>query len=587
MKRGIIVFFIHVLLSVVAFAQAPQLVGYQAVIRDANGKIMKDSPVGVKISIMQNSEYGNVVYEERRVVTTSSAGLISFALGDSQADVFGSLGNIDWTNGPYFLRCDWALDGSDNYALSSTSQIKSVPYALYAEKISDKALPEWARRQTKPQYRYDEIVGAPRVIERLSELDNDLGFVSESEVERIVGRHSFAKDSTFINSVAYRITDADIERWNSKGSVVTMADSAFLNSPAASIQQSDIDRWNHSTGDITIPKLISAFQNDAKYVDESMLDEAKQEFSVAYKNLERTIDNLTTKLEQVSSENAKLKNDFKKLYAIVEELAKGNKVDTADIINLDTADIINPDTTLNNDTIVKPQPDTLTYARAAENSYSFKTYDFNDGSDLYNGLKKDDRIMFIIRHAERSSDTSKEGKLTQNGENQTSMVGEKFRNGQAAPGDCFYGATDYFRCKKTSYLIAQARGDENVKSIDDIVNPISIISQNYFTPITNWPAITRYYENNTAEVDKTANSVINELCKMSSGKKFAWFTSHDFFTLIMTEWASDQAISFSSPRWINYLAGVAVIVHPDGQWEVYPVKNLDSGYNTEHDYSNW
>ena len=51
-----------------------------------------------------------------------------------------------------------------------------------------------------------------------------------------------------------------------------------------------------------------------------------------------------------------------------------------------------------------------------------------------------------------------------------------------------------------------------------------------------------------------------------------WATGNGNF---FSSWNNDYD---SNPTgWLNYLAGVAVIVHTDGSWEVYPVKMLDSG----------
>ncbi len=58
-------------------AQTPQKLSYQAVIRNSNGQLIINSTVGVKISILSNSNTGTVVYSEINNATTNSNGLFT------------------------------------------------------------------------------------------------------------------------------------------------------------------------------------------------------------------------------------------------------------------------------------------------------------------------------------------------------------------------------------------------------------------------------------------------------------------------------------------------------------------------------
>ncbi|MBM3403824.1 MAG: hypothetical protein FJY10_02905 [Bacteroidetes bacterium] len=116
--------------SIFLSAQSPQKLSYQAVIRDATGKLIQNSPVGIKISVLQGSATGVSVYTEVHSVTTNVNGLVSLEIGGGiTSDDFSE---IDWASGPYFLKTETDPMGGSSYTITGTSQLLSVPYALYA-----------------------------------------------------------------------------------------------------------------------------------------------------------------------------------------------------------------------------------------------------------------------------------------------------------------------------------------------------------------------------------------------------------------------------------------------------------------------
>ena len=123
------------MLSITALmAQSPEKFSYQAVVRDAAGHLISNSTVNVRISILQSSPLGdNVVYLESHTVTTNLNGLLTLEIGGGNT-IEGSFSDIDWANGPFFLKTEIDPDGNGTYALSSEQQLMSVPYALYAKK---------------------------------------------------------------------------------------------------------------------------------------------------------------------------------------------------------------------------------------------------------------------------------------------------------------------------------------------------------------------------------------------------------------------------------------------------------------------
>jgi microcystin-dependent protein len=116
----------------VLFAQAPQKMSYQAVIRNSSDVLITNSIVGMKISILQGSPSGMIVYAETQSPLSNSNGLISVEIGSGTV-LNGNFAAIDWANGPYFIKTETDPTGGTNYTISGVSQFLSVPYALYAE----------------------------------------------------------------------------------------------------------------------------------------------------------------------------------------------------------------------------------------------------------------------------------------------------------------------------------------------------------------------------------------------------------------------------------------------------------------------
>ncbi len=114
-----------------AFAQAPQKMNYQAVVRNANNSLVANQNVSVRITLLQGSATGAAVYAETHNVQTNANGLMTLEIGGGSA-TNGSFAAIDWANGPYFIKSEIDPDGGINYSVTSTQQLMSVPYALYA-----------------------------------------------------------------------------------------------------------------------------------------------------------------------------------------------------------------------------------------------------------------------------------------------------------------------------------------------------------------------------------------------------------------------------------------------------------------------
>lgn len=119
------------LFSFQLWAQSPALMSYQSVIRDGNDELVKDQMIGMQISILQGSGTGTEVYRETHDRMTNANGLLSIQIGNGSVQS-GSIENIDWSSGPYFILTEVDPDGGTNYSIMGASQLLSVPYAMYA-----------------------------------------------------------------------------------------------------------------------------------------------------------------------------------------------------------------------------------------------------------------------------------------------------------------------------------------------------------------------------------------------------------------------------------------------------------------------
>jgi len=124
--------FAVLLLNMIAYAQAPQKMSYQAVVRNNNNALVTGTKVGMRISILQGSADGQAVYVEQQAPTTNANGLVTIEIGGGTV-VSGVFVNINWANGPYFVKTETDPLGGTAYSITGTSQMLSVPYALHAK----------------------------------------------------------------------------------------------------------------------------------------------------------------------------------------------------------------------------------------------------------------------------------------------------------------------------------------------------------------------------------------------------------------------------------------------------------------------
>lgn len=120
------------LLSVIAAgAQAPEKFNYQGIARSGTGAPLASQAVAMRISIMDGSAAGTVVYSETQSAVTNAYGLYNVAIG-AGTPVTGTMGDIVWGGGEKYIKVELDPAGGTDYVDLGTSQLLSVPYAIFA-----------------------------------------------------------------------------------------------------------------------------------------------------------------------------------------------------------------------------------------------------------------------------------------------------------------------------------------------------------------------------------------------------------------------------------------------------------------------
>ena len=125
-----------VILTVLTFAQAPNLLNYQAVVRGSDGSLIQEETVSLRFSVLIGSPAGASAYVETHSVATNTYGLVNVQIGNG-TPVSGDLSTVDWTTGAYYLKVDLDANGGSTFTEMGTQQLVTVPYAMHANTVSN------------------------------------------------------------------------------------------------------------------------------------------------------------------------------------------------------------------------------------------------------------------------------------------------------------------------------------------------------------------------------------------------------------------------------------------------------------------
>ncbi|NCC88386.1 MAG: hypothetical protein EOM05_11100 [Clostridia bacterium] len=119
------------------FAQVPQAINFQAIARDGDSNPMVNTNIQIRLSVVDETPEGTVVYQELRALQTNAYGSFSFQIGVGANFVtIGTMQEIEWENGSKFLKIDYDPTNTFTFSLTlGTIEFVTVPYAFAAETV--------------------------------------------------------------------------------------------------------------------------------------------------------------------------------------------------------------------------------------------------------------------------------------------------------------------------------------------------------------------------------------------------------------------------------------------------------------------
>ena len=218
--------------------------------------------------------------------------------------------------------------------------------------------------------------------------------------------------------------------------------------------------------------------------------------------------------------------------------------------------------------------------------------DFSSVDEVLSSLAAGEKVIFFLRHAERGDDTGKKGHLTTNGKKQSQTVGEKFKG-----EDIYFANSTYTRSYETCENIAIGAGIASMgnDTIPDIDGEWFVKNETKFEEYKNsngggWFVTSEYayrgsYSDAFYPLKSRGDEFISEVVKPRFDKvnKVAVWISHDMLVVPLAVYCTEGKVNlryFDTKQWINYLAGVAIIMGADGTIRYVPVRGLDSGTMT-------
>ncbi|MBL7766826.1 MAG: tail fiber domain-containing protein [Chitinophagaceae bacterium] len=130
---ALVVALAYMFMSTSLLAQSPNAIPYQAVARDINGNLLATQAISLRFSIHDLTAAGTIVYSETISTTTNTLGLFTHNVG-SGTPISGTLASVNWSGGAKFIQVEMDATGGSTYVDMGTTQLMSVPYALYSAK---------------------------------------------------------------------------------------------------------------------------------------------------------------------------------------------------------------------------------------------------------------------------------------------------------------------------------------------------------------------------------------------------------------------------------------------------------------------
>ncbi|MCR4737131.1 MAG: hypothetical protein K5846_03100, partial [Bacteroidales bacterium] len=290
MRRFFLVLTFLMISLVVVFAQAPEKMTYQAVVRNNANVLIANQNVTVRMSILQGSAQGAAVYVEHHSTTTNANGLMTVEIGGG-SPTSGVFANINWGVGPYFLKSEIDPEGGINYSIESVQQLLSVPYALYAKEAGNGFSGDYNDLTNVPTFTESQILSIsndtiyltggsfvklpagfdgdynsltnkpviPTVPTDVSAFTNDAGYITQASVPTNVSQLS--------NDAGYLTSFTESQILSISNDTIYLTGGSFVKLPAGF--DGDYNSLTNKPTIPTVPTDVSAFTNDVGYITQA------------------------------------------------------------------------------------------------------------------------------------------------------------------------------------------------------------------------------------------------------------------------------------------------------------------------------
>ena len=216
-------------------------------------------------------------------------------------------------------------------------------------------------------------------------------------------------------------------------------------------------------------------------------------------------------------------------------------------------------------------------------------------ADVYKSLTPEEKAVFIIRHSEREDAVTIETELTANGVKMAQDLGKTLKSDE----EFSYITSGFVRTNETANNISKGRGEASLPKL--ITN--YDITGNWFLKISadslalygsslgmkggsvelmsHW-AYGEPYPNALYELEPRAQEFMQNviLKNLPRWKRVSIMVSHDIFVMPLAVFGSEKKVAlkyYEDYHWINYIAGLAIIVDAQNNLRYVPVKGAESG----------
>lgn len=274
-------------------------------------------------------------------------------------------------------------------------------------------------------------------------------------------------------------------------------------------------------------------------------------------------------------------------------------------------------------TPTNPVVETGCAAGEAPSPVLFPQDTWTDIGEVYKNIQCNEKVVFIVRHAERDPSTSKDSPLTLEGIEAALAAGQKL----AGPGEFKFVNSGFLRTYQTVYYIAIGRGQYAVDAAfqDSLANNALLPDPEFFQVRADFPVDTitqitdgwflkdkelrevykerdsisnvnemyskwiyeGMYEDVYYNLDERCNEVLKNYIvnDYSAMPKYTLMGSHDQFLMPLTSWATKKAINLifrdrvlNQWRWVGFLSGLAIIINDKNEIRYAPIKGMEEGY---------